>query len=178
MQHINSMQWRYVPSAEKVKSLIFIKKIFAFAVYISGVFYVVIIFVRYQETGTVDRMMAWALGMAYVIEIIAWNVWLREAIKHKDRVFTISNDYLEISEIGKNKTKRYHWKDFLSFSTNIRAYNKQAKQPIKQYANDKALYLGFSKEAKKMMPFVTLEFARDQERKIKELLKAKLPEVD
>lgn len=195
MPYINTIQWKIEATPERIKQREKMKKYISYVIYFLGLTSVIVFLGEFTSLAQkTNYNLKFSIGF-YVLIIIIWHRFGKNKLNYREKLYTLSNNYLEIHDIKSNKAKRYKWEEFRSYSkksnfysTYQSNYNKQGINSPKlqkilegkiedlgEEKNIKYFYLRLKKEENNQPKFVKLE-ADQYYKKISEALKIKLPE--
>ncbi|MCD4760726.1 hypothetical protein K8R42_02395, partial [bacterium] len=139
---MESIQWRYEPTAEQRRKAKLVPRLLSFSFHFSGVIYALVYYF-----GDQPKNFAIILSILYVVGLLFWHLKLKHDMVLSSEVVDINNQRIKIFEVDKNKTKRYKWEDFKSFSENINTYfdKNTPNISLRDISPDKYFYLGRSK---------------------------------
>jgi len=185
MQETSTIQWLYQLSTEeqnkrKIKKnlwIILISMLLVISVFFgTGERYDEGLFDIYE--GSYGSMYFIFILLIIFFFIVLEILILHYCLKYRKKRFIITNDFLEITEIKKNKIKRYRWNEFSAFSSNLVAFTKDTNSIALEI---KDVYTPYYLKLKKgshlgLVRYVKIMIDESNKQKVYQALKGKIKE--
>lgn len=117
--------------------------------------------------------MSFFLAGFYVVEILAWHLFIKKWAEAKDKIITMTDNFIEVKEPQTKKVKQYSWDKFKSFSKNSTTYDGKDEEMREPF--HPLLFLEYAKKQGEINYFI-LECGTDNKDEVYNFLKTKLDE--
>lgn len=170
---MSTMQWEVRVTPEQRKNSKQAIKIFAISIYSTGLIYCgILYFMWWNKIESFDFMKFFLAGF-YVVEILAWHLFIKKWAEAKDKIITLTDNFIEVKEPQTKKIKQYSWDKFKSFSKSNKIYDKMERDISKSF--HPLLFLEYAKKQGEINYFI-LECGTNNKDEVYNFLKTKLEE--
>ncbi len=144
MSEINTIEWLYKPTPERIKQINKVKNILSKITYLTAIPYAIVGYIQYMNDKENGMTFIIILAIVYIVGIILWKLVVSKQITPKEKSYTLNNNGIKILEISTNKLIEYTWDKFESFSKEVNPLNKQEVGillPLKEKKDNRTNYV-------------------------------------